>query len=416
MKQEKVVIIGGGFGGLSAAKVLKNSPFDITIVDKTNHHLFQPLLYQVATAALSPGDIATPIRAIFSNYKNIKVVMDEAQSVDIKNKTVVLKDSMLEYDYLIIATGSKHSYFGNNRWEKFAPGLKTLNDALRIREKILFSLEKAEKIGDPAEAGKYLTFVIVGGGPTGVELAGAIAEIARETIMKDYRSFTPGDTDVYLIEALPKILSSYSDDLSSRAKIDLEKLGVKILLGKKVTDIDENGVHLNGLFIESANVIWAAGNEASPLLKSLNTELDRAGRVIVNKDLSINSDRNIFVIGDAAAFKDETGNWLPGVAQVAMQQGRFAAKIIKNQIEPDKRPVFRYSDYGSMATIGRAKAVAVIKGLKLKGLPAWLSWCFIHILQLIGFRNRIRVMAEWMWYYITRRNGIRLIVGKNGKE
>jgi NADH dehydrogenase len=338
--------------------------------------------------------------------------MDEVTSIDKINKKIFLDEKYIEFDDLIIAPGAKHSYFGKNSWEKFAPGLKTLNDALVIREKIILSLEEAEKINDEEEIKKYLTFVIVGGGPTGVELAGAIAEIAKQTMVKDYKSINSKDTKIYLIEGLPRILSSFPEKLSRKAHLYLEKLGVKIILNKMVTGMNENCVEMGEDIIKTKNIIWAAGNAASPLLKTLNTDLDKAGRVIVNKDCSIKDYPNIFVIGDAASFKDDEGKLLPGVAQVAIQQGKYVAKIIEENIPPDKRESFKYVDKGNLATIGKGKAIADIKGLKLSGFFAWLVWSFVHIFYLIGFRNRFKVMAEWIWFYITKRQGIRLIVGK----
>ncbi|AFH49472.1 NADH dehydrogenase [Ignavibacterium album JCM 16511] len=410
--KKKILIIGAGFGGLTAAKNLADTEFEITLIDKTNHHLFQPLLYQVATAALSPSDIAVPIRSLLSDNKNIKVILDEVISIDKNNHIVNFKDSQLEFDYLIVAVGARHSYFGKNEWEQLAPGLKTLTDALVIREKIIEALELAEKETNHELMKKYLTFVIVGGGPTGVELAGAIAEIAKETMIKDYKNFRPEDTKVFLIEAMDRILSSFDKKLSEQAKEDLMNMGVEVKLNAKVENISQDGVHTNQEFIPSKTIIWAAGNQASPLLKSLNVETDRAGRVIVKKDCSIPGNPEIFLIGDAAHFEEENGNVLPGVAQVAIQQGKFVAEVIKNQIPPERRPSFRYKDKGTMATIGKAKAVAEIKGLKLSGVIAWLAWSIVHIFFLIGFRNRFRVMIEWIWYYITKRHGTRLIVGK----
>lgn len=409
MKNKKVIIVGGGFGGLLAAKEFKNTDFDVTIIDKTNHHLFQPLLYQVAAAALSPADIAIPIRSVFSDQKNIKVVLDEVVAVDKGKSIVKLTNSEMSFDYLILSPGARHSYFGNNNWEKYAPGLKTLSDALKIRELILNSLEAAEKEPVADKRKKYLTFVVIGGGPTGVELAGAIAEIAKKTMIRDYKNFRADDTKVILVEALDRILTSYTPDLSQKAKEDLEQMGVDIRINTKVTDVNENGVQLGDTFIESKNVIWAAGNVASPLLKTLDIELDRAGRAIVEEDCSIPGYPNIFVIGDAAMMKDEKGEILPGVAPVAMQQGRFVGKLIVNDNKNGRRKKFIYIDKGSMATIGKAKAVAMIKGLKLSGLIAWFAWSVVHIFFLIGFRNRFRVFAEWIWYYITNRQGTRLI-------
>lgn len=410
--KKKVIIIGAGFGGLNAAKQLADSDFDITVIDKTNHHLFQPLLYQVATAALSPADIAVPIRSLFSDYSNIRIILDEVISIDKKKHIVHTKSDSFNFDYLIIAVGSRHSYFGKNNWERLAPGLKTLNDALLIREKIIEALELAEKEENSELRKKNLTFVIVGGGPTGVELAGAIAEIAKETMIKDYKNFKPEDTKVILIEAANRVLLSFDEKLSEKAKEDLGKMGVDVRLNTKVEDISEEGVYTTSGFILTKTVIWAAGNEASSLLKSLEVELDRAGRVIVRNDCSIPEHPEIFVIGDAAHFEDEQGKSLPGVAQVAIQQGKFVAEIIKKNILPENRPSFQYKDKGTMATIGKAKAVADIKGMKLTGVFAWLTWSLVHIFFLIGFRNRLRVMIEWIWYYITKRHGTRLIVGK----
>lgn len=407
---KKVIIIGAGFGGLNVAKSLEKENFNVIVIDKTNHHLFQPLLYQVATAALSPGDIAVPIRSLFRHSSNISVIMDEAISVDIKNNKVKLSNSEIDFDYLVISTGSKHSYFGNDNWSEIAPGMKTLNDALKIREKIIRSLELAEKELNPDNREKYLTFIVIGGGPTGVEMAGAIAEIAKQTMIKDYKNFSPYDTKVYLIEAADRILTGYDERLSKKAEKDLKKLGIKVLLKTKVIYIREEEVVTNNQLIISSNIIWAAGNQVTGLISTLDIEKDRIGRVIVNNDCSIKVNPNIFVIGDAAHFKDEKGNPLPGVAQVAIQQGRFVAEIIKKNLPQGIRPKFIYRDKGMMATIGKAKAVAEIKGIKLSGLTAWLLWSVIHIFFLIGFRNRFRVMIEWIWYYFSKNHGTKLIV------
>lgn len=411
MDKKRIVIIGSGFGGLAAVKALKDSDYEIILIDKTNHHLFQPLLYQVATAALSPADIAIPIRSILSRQKNTKILMDEAIEIVKENKIVRLSNDEIKFDYLIIATGTRHSYFGNDDWEKYAPGLKTLNDALLIREKIINSLELAEKETDPVKKKRYLTFVIIGGGPTGVELAGSIAEIAKKTIIKDYKNFHHNDTKIILVEGIDRLLSSFDPKLSENALEDLQKMGVDVLLDTKVEDINEHGVKTNDRFIESMNVIWAAGNVALPLIKSLGVELDRSSRVIVEKDCTIKGYPNIFIIGDAANFKDDKGNVLPGIAPVAIQQGKYVGKILSEYADKS-RPAFKYFDKGTMATIGKARAVAQIKGLKISGLFAWLMWSFIHIAYLISFRNRLRVMAEWIWYYITNRHGTRLIIGK----
>jgi len=407
---KKVVIIGAGFGGLTAAKELAKKDFKITIIDKTNHHLFQPLLYQVATAALSPADIATPIRSVFSENKNVEVLLGEVKSVDKEKKKVFFNGSEIDFDYLIIATGSRHSYFGRDEWEKFAPGLKTLNDALKIRENILLSLESAELEKDPVKRQKYLNFVIIGGGPTGVELAGAISEIVNKNLISDFRNIDASMTKVYMIEALPNILSSYPEKLSMRAKEDLERLQVEVILNEKVTEINERGVKVGNRFIETKNILWAAGNQTLPLIKTLGTDTDKLGRAIVNDNLSIKSDANIFVIGDAASVKNEKGEYLPAIAPVAIQQGKFVAKIISEDLAGKQNKKFVYRDRGTMATIGKAKAVAVIKGFKLSGLVAWLAWSLVHVLFLISFRNKLRVMSEWIWHYITNRPGIRLIV------
>ncbi|HEX7358081.1 MAG TPA: NAD(P)/FAD-dependent oxidoreductase, partial [Ignavibacteriaceae bacterium] len=412
MNSKKVIIIGSGFGGLSAAKVLDDSLVDVTIIDKTNHHLFQPLLYQVATAALSPADIAIPIRSILNNKKNTKVILDEAIDIDKTKRIVKLTNSDLVYDYLILAPGSRHSYFGKNEWEKFAPGLKTLTDAVTIREKIICSLELAEKENDVKNKIKYLTFVIVGGGPTGVELAGAIAEIAKKTIIKDYKNFKPEDAKIILIEAFPRLLNTFEEKLVDRAEKYLSAMGVQILKNTKVEDVNSIGVQTTNGFITTSNIIWAAGNQASPLLQKLNIPMDRAGRISVNNDCSIPDHPEIFVIGDASQLKDDNGKILPGTAPVAMQQGRFVAKIINSELSGKSRTKFKYIDKGNLATIGKAKAVGEIKGFKFYGFLAWLMWSSIHIFYLIGFKNRFRVMIEWIWYYITNKRGTRLIVGK----
>ncbi len=411
MNKKKVVIIGGGFGGLTAARELNNADFEITLIDKTNHHLFQPLLYQVATAALSPGDIAAPIRGILNKQKNLSVIMGEVIKIDREKRFVELHDSEIAFDYLIIAAGASHSYFGNDQWEKFAPGLKTISDALKIRERILLSFEKAERFIGKADVDPYLTFVIVGGGPTGVELAGAIAEISKKTMLQDFRKINTSKTKVILVEAIDRILAAYDPSLSENAKESLEELGVEVRLDTMVSEVNERGVKVGDDFIETPNVIWAAGNTASDLLKSLKTKLDKSGRAIVNSDCSINEDENIFVIGDAANFRGEDGNPLPGVAPVAMQQGKHVAGILSNESN-DKREPFEYFDKGNMATIGRARAVMQSGKIKLTGFIAWLAWGFVHILFLIGFRNRYKVMAEWIWYYISYRHGIRLITHK----
>jgi NADH:quinone reductase (non-electrogenic) len=411
----QIIIIGGGFGGLTAARHLNTNNSKITLIDKTNHHLFQPLLYQVATAALSPGDIAVPIRSILGENKNIEVIMSEVKSIDKKNKLVHLHNEKLPFDFLIMAPGASHSYFGKNEWAKFAPGLKTLNDALSIRERVLISFEKAEIIENPKEKNKFLTFVIVGGGPTGVEMAGAIAEIAKKTMLKDFRNINTKETKVILVEAAPRLLTAYPHNLSEIAKKDLEHLGVKIITNQPVTNVTGNGVQLKDDFIETENIIWAAGNEASPLLKSLDVELDKAGRVKTEKDLTIKDHPEIFVIGDAAHAENENGELLPGIAPVAMQQAKYVAKLINKRIPSKNRKPFNYFDKGIMATIGKAKAVAKIRKMEFRGFIAWFLWSFIHIFFLITFKNRIKVMLEWIWYYFTSRRGVRLITHSENK-
>jgi NADH dehydrogenase len=413
---KKVVIIGGGFGGLAAAKDLAKHNYDITIIDKSNHHLFQPLLYQVATAALSPGDIASPIRSVLSNNENVKVLMAEVTSIDKINRKVIFNNSSLSFDYLIIAPGNRHSYFGNDDWEKYAPGLKTLNDALKIRENVLLSLEAAERMENPELREKYLNFVIVGGGPTGVELAGAIAEIVNNNFIKDFKNINARMTKVFLVEAMPRLLQAFPEKLSAKALKELEYLEVDVLFNKRITGIDENGVKLGDESINTKNIIWAAGNRASPLLKTLDIELDRSGRGIVNWDLSIKNHPDIFIIGDAAAFEIAECEYLPELAPVAMQQGKYVARIISKGFYGKEREKFKYRDKGALATIRKGKSIAVIKGLKLSGLLAWLTWSFVHIMYLINYRSRIRVMAEWIWYFITNRPGTRLIVKKSNKN
>lgn len=413
-----VVIIGGGFAGITAAKNLSSQDFKVTIVDKSNHHLFQPLLYQVATAALSPGDIAVPIRSVFSKQKNINVVLGRVVSISKKDRVIQLADGdLISFDYLIVATGAKYNYFGNDDWEKNAPGLKSVQDAIRIRERILLSLEEADKIPDVESRKKYLTFVVIGGGPTGVEMAGSIAEIAKRNMMRDYRNFHKNETTVHLVEAAGTVLNGYPESLSDSALNTLTKMGVQVILNSPVQKITKEGVQLKNHFIETPNVIWAAGVGGTSLLDELkDEEKDRNGRIKVNKDMSIKTDSNIFVLGDAAHFEGKDGKPLPGVAQPAIQQGKFVAKLIKREKDGKARGEFEYNDKGMMATIGRAKAVANIKGVKLTGVVAWMLWGVIHIFFLIGFRNRFRVFGEWVWHYITFKRGVRLITKKENSE
>jgi len=411
---KNVIIVGGGFAGISVAQKLASSDVNITIIDKTNHHLFQPLLYQVATAALSPGDIAMPIRAIFSKQKNVEVILGEVTGIDKEDNNVHLKNgSLLPFDYLVLAPGAQYNYFGNDDWKKHAPGLKSLSDALDIRERILLSLEQAEQLTDPEERKPYLTYVIIGGGPTGVEMAGSIAEIAKRSMMQDFRNIKPDETKIYLIEAMDGILNAFDEPLSEKGRKTLEDMGVEVLLNTPVKNIRKDGVQVEGRFIETPNIVWGAGVTASPLIKQLEADTDRIGRAIVENDLSINGHPNIFVAGDAAHSKDENGDPLPGLAPVALQQGKYLGNLIKNELNGKPRTDFNYIDKGTMATIGRAKAVADIRGFKFSGFFAWLLWGLIHIFFLIGFRNRFRVFAEWVWHYITFKRGVRLIAKKD---
>jgi NADH dehydrogenase len=410
MRYTKVLIVGGGFGGLNAAKALRKAKTDVLLIDKTNHHLFQPLLYEVATAALSPGEIATPIREILRHQENITVLMGDVVSVNKLEKNVSLGNGdVIHYDYLILATGARHSYFGKDEWETFAPGLKTIGDALKIREEILISFEIAERMDRLQDAEKYLNFVIIGGGPTGVEMAGAIAQIAQKTLFKIFRRIRPEESKIYLVEALPHILPVYSQKLSKIAEKDLVEMGVQVITGKKVTNITDEGVQIEEMFIPCKNVIWAAGNQASPLLKTLDTPLDRQGRVIVEPDLSIPGHPKLFVIGDASNCTGKGGKPLPGIAPTAIQQGKYVAKIIREEIPKEKRAPFKYFDKGSMATIGPKKAIVAVGKLEFSGIFAWLTWCFIHIVYLIGFRSRFGVMVEWFYCFITGQRGVRLV-------
>lgn len=419
--RKKVVIVGGGFGGISVAKSLKGTDFEVTIIDKRNHHLFQPLLYQVATAALSPGDVAVPIRSIFSSSSNIKTVLGEVTEVDKEKKLLRFKDRpALGFDVLVLATGSQYNYFGHDQWKEHAPGLKSIDDAIHIRERILYSLELADQMESDDGKKPYLTYAVIGAGPTGVEMAGAIAEIAKRNMMRDYKNINPDQTSVYLIEAGSKVLNGYPDSLSIKAQRDLEEMGVTVLLNKPVTDVTDEGVTAGDMKILTPNIIWAAGVESSPLLKSLSVEQDQMGRILVNDDLSIDAYSGIFVIGDAAHVKNSEGEPLPALAPVALQQGKYVGKKIKSFLSGTEMKPFRYTDKGSMATIGRAKAVADIRGFKFSGLAAWLLWSLIHIFFLIGFRNRFRVFAEWVWHYITFKRGVRIIsdrfMGKDSEK
>ncbi len=410
----RVVVVGAGFGGLAAARRLAGAPVRVTVVDRRNHHLFQPLLYQVATAGLSPGDIAYPIRSVLRRQQNARVLLAEVVAIDVVKRQVELADGMLGYDFLILAAGAGHAYFGHDAWEKNAPGLKTLEDALAIRRRILLAFELAERETDPGARRDLLTFVIVGGGPTGVELAGAIAEISRHVLVSDFRAIDPREARIVLVEAGPRILSAYAPRSSERASATLRSRGVEVRTGSPVTGVDAGGVSLMGERIGARTVLWAAGVAASPLAKSLGTPLDNAGRALVEPDLSVPGHPEVFVIGDLSIFLHQTGRPLPGLSPVAMQQGRAAARNILFSLAGRPRLPFHYADKGTMAVIGRAAAVAELAGLKFSGLTAWLLWCFVHIFYLIGFRNRVIVMLEWAWAYFAYERGARLITGEVG--
>ena len=407
----RVVVVGAGFGGLNAARALARAPVRVTVVDRRNHHLFQPLLYQVATAVLSPADIAYPVRSILRRQANATVLLAEAVAVDRASRELVLSDGRLPFDYLVLATGAGHAYFGHDDWESKAPGLKTLEDALEIRRRMLLAFERAEREKDESVRRALLMFVVVGGGPTGVELAGAIGEIARRVIAHDFRAIDPRETRVLVLEAGPRILPAFPEELARRAQQSLREIGVEVRTGAAVTAIGDGFVEAGGSRIAAATVLWAAGVRASPVAASLGVPLDRAGRVPVESDLSIPGDARVFVIGDLAAFTGQTGAPLPGVAPVAIQQGRHVAENIRADLAGRPRKPFRYRDRGSLAVIGRARAVADFGRLELSGLIAWLAWCFVHILFLIGFRNRVVVLFEWAWAYLPDQRSARLITG-----
>lgn len=419
-----VVIIGGGFGGLYAARGLRRARVQVTVIDRANHHLFQPLLYEVATAALSPADIAAPIRTILSRQANTKVLLAKALAVDVNARRVRLADGVIDYDYLILATGATHSYFGRDDWEKFAPGLKTVDDALEIRRRFLLAFEAAEREADPEARRAKLTFVVVGGGPTGVELAGTMSEIARRGIPRDFRSIDTTTARVILIEAQDRLLSTFSAKLSQHAKSALEKLGVEVRLNSRVIGIDEHGVVIGppekSERINAESVFWAAGVQASPLGATLDVPMDRQGRVMVQPDLSIANHPEVFVIGDLAKVIDpKSKHEVPGVGPAAIQMGKYVARIIEREstarvrgdTASNRDKPFHFIDKGMLATIGRAKAVGAIKGFEFHGLLAWLLWATVHVFYLIGFRNRLLVMLEWGWAYIMFRRGARLITG-----
>ncbi len=413
----RVVIVGSGFGGLNAAQGLSKAPVKVTVIDRRNYHTFQPLLYQVATAGLSPGEIAAPIRSILRSDKNIEVLMSEVTGFNVDRRTVETPEGDIAYDYLIVAAGAGHSYFGHDEWEPYAPGLKTIEDALEIRRRVLLAFELAERDAASGDSARPVNFVVVGGGPTGVELAGTLAEISRHALTHEFRAIDPARTHILLVEGGPRVLPVYPEDLSRSAEDQLRRLGVEVRTSTMVTCVEAGVVHIGDTRLTASVILWAAGVAASPLGKKLGAPVDRAGRVIVQPDLSIPGHPEVFVIGDLAAAKDEQGKPLPGVAPVAIQEGRFVAKLIRREVEAGSRrdrkprPRFHYWDKGSLATIGRAAAVADFGKIHISGFLAWLSWLFVHILFLIGFRNRLLVFIQWAWSYVTYERGARLITG-----
>jgi NADH dehydrogenase len=406
-----VVIVGGGFGGLYATKALAGAPVRVTVVDRRNHHVFQPLLYQVASAALSPGDIASPIRWILRHQANVEVVLAEVRSVDAARRTVVLTDGEMTYDYLILAAGATHAYFGHDEWGVVAPGLKTLEDALEIRRRILLAFEFAERERDPVKRKTLLTFVVIGGGPTGVELAGALAEISRQSLARDFRHFDPRSARIVLVERGNALLESFPAPLRAAAQRDLERLGVEVRTGAAVTSVSSSHVEMGSESIEAATILWAAGVAAAHVGATLGVPMDRAGRVLVEPDLTVPGHKEIFVIGDLASLRGVDGKALPGVAQVAIQMGKHASRTIRRLIGGQPATPFVYRDLGNMATIGRASAIADFGWLRLKGWFAWLAWLLVHIMNLIGFRNRVVVLVQWAVAYVSYQRAIRLITG-----
>jgi NADH dehydrogenase len=410
----RVVIVGAGFGGLSAAKALAGSAFDVTIVDQHNYHLFQPLLYQVATAGLSPAEIASPIRSILARARNVNVVLGKVSGIDVAQRVVIAEGRRIPFDHLILATGAQHAYFGHDDWADSAPGLKTIDDATYIRRRILLAFEKAETEEDPHERARLLNFVVVGGGPTGVEMAGAIAELANRALAADFRAIDPRSARIVLVEAAPRLLTPFDPPLSQAAKLALEQLGVQVRLGAAVTAVDAAGVSIGAERIEARTVIWAAGVMASPAGLWLGAATDRAGRVQVAPDLSVPGHPDIFVLGDTATLDGAGGKPLPGVAPVAKQQGAYVARLLLARRQGKTLPAFRYRDFGSLATIGRKRAIVQLGRFRLEGFIAWLIWCVAHIYFLIGFRNRLIVATNWLWNYLTFQRGTRLITGVSG--
>jgi NADH dehydrogenase len=419
--QHRVVILGGGFGGLGAAMKLKRAPVEVTLVDRCNYHLFQPLLYQVATGTLSPANIASPLRNILKRHKNTRVLLAEATGIDAANRRVILSDGSIEYDTLVVSTGSSHQYFGHDEWEKFAPGLKTVEDATDMRRRILLAFETAERETDPEKLRAWMTFVIVGGGPTGAELAGALGEIANDTLRRDFRNIDPSKARIILVEGADRVLPVYPPQLSAAARKMIERLGVTVRTGAMVTDIRKESVTLREgdktETIPTRTILWAAGVLGSPLGRIVAQEtgatFDKAGRVNVEPDLTLPGHPEIFVIGDLARFTHQTGQPLPGVAQPAIQEGRYVAGAIARRLRGEKSPPFHYFDKGNLATIGRGAAVADLNWLRLSGFPAWLLWIFIHLLYIVEFQNRLLVFVQWAWFYFTYDRSARLITGKN---
>jgi NADH dehydrogenase len=415
-RPHRVVILGAGFGGLSAAKGLAGAPVDVTVIDRRNYHLFQPLLYQVATAALSPADIAEPIRSILRRQTNARVLLGRVQDIDRQTREVLLEDGRrIAFDSLIVATGARHAYFGHDEWETFAPGLKKVDDATHIRRRILLAFEKAEMATDEESRKRLLTFVVIGAGPTGVEMVGAMAELAKMALAADFRAIDPRQAHILLVEAADRVLTAFPESLSDKARAQLEKMGVQLLLNSKVTDCDDHGIEIENhdgrRYIPAATVIWAAGVQASPAAKWLGVGDDRAGRVSVTPHLTLPDDPRIFVIGDTALAHGADGKQLPGVAPVAKQQGAYVARIIRRGLAGKSIRPFAYRNYGNLATIGRKAAIADFGWLRLSGTIAWLLWGIVHIFFLIGFRNRIFVLLSWLWAYFTFHRGSRLITG-----
>jgi NADH dehydrogenase len=413
---QSVIIVGGGFAGLNVAKTLVNRPqFAVSLIDKRNFHLFQPLLYQVATAGLNPSDIAVPIRAQFASSSNISVRMEQVDSIDFDKRIVCFENNKLQYDYLVLACGAQHSYFGHPEWEEFAPGLKTLEQATEIRRRILSAFEKAEFERDPIEQAKLLTFVVVGGGPTGVELAGAIADISRTVLIKDFKKIDPSKAKIILIEAGTRILASFAEELSQKAQLDLHQLGVEVRTNARVVDINSTGVNLGNDFILSQSIFWAAGVQATKISLNPPPELDRIGRIKVDSDLALKNYPEVFVVGDMASVEIAPGMFLPGLAPVAMQAGIYVGNAILNSANRKERKKFHYRDKGQMATIGKNRAILEFKNIKISGFIAWIAWLFVHIFYLAGFKNRVSVMVVWVWSYVFSKRGSRLITTKEWK-